>query len=175
MKLSPLAYLGTVALIAMALATGAQAETRIQKTFGAWLVNCVQKDGEANRCTLSQTFQKPAADGQRAVFAFSWSVGTGPDGVERAILRTPVNVNLAQDISVGLPDGDKAIIPFRQCIRQVCLGVTEFADTWSDTMIKQDTLEVIYTLINRGRVKVSLDLTGFSDAYAFFQQNDGKE
>jgi len=159
-------------MIIVGLAWAANAETRVQKTFGSWIVSCVQPDGaDKNSCVLSQSFQQNAATDQQPVFAFSWSVGQGEDGIERAVLRAPLLVDLSKDISVNASGIAPKIVAFRQCTGQICLAMTEFKDNWSAVFANSDSVDVQYTLLNGAEIQIAIDLDGFPDAYAFFEDS----
>ena len=148
----------------------ANAETRIHKEFGKWLVTCSKPDGEQNNCALSQTFQGVNQKTRKRVFVFSWIVSADGEGMENATLRTPLGVDLEKRMNVIFPGSKPVSVGYDVCNRRGCFGEFAFDVSWSRALQRSETVEIKYSFRGGRDVLLDAELEGFDEAYAFYKE-----
>lgn len=167
----------TLLALGMVVSVGTQtsdAQTRIQKQFENWRVDCVEPDANENRCTMIQTFQGQNQRTNRRTFAFSWAMTFDRDDVEKAVLRTPLGVDIENQINVDFPGLDPIVIGFDVCNRRGCFADITMDEAWRNALQRNEKVTVTYKIRNGNNIPIEMTLAGFADAYAFYRDEMNK-
>lgn len=164
-----------------ALATGvwaaslssADATTRVQKTFGGWRVDCTERENNEKNCILQ--YSLVTQKDKRAVF--SWTiVRRGKEGaVNKAVMRTPTGVLLADGVNVGFEGAEPVKINYRTCGPNACLAEFDFTDQWFEVLGSKQKVMVNYKAANEKPIKHDIDLKQFGAAFEFYTSQLAKK
>lgn len=171
--LKTLLVLSLSAAGAMAFASGADATTRIQKTFGNWKVDCTEAETGKKACALQ--YALVTKKDQRLVF--SWTIARGgKDGaVNKAVMRTPTGVLLSDGVNIGFEGADPVKINYLTCGPNGCVAEFDFTEQWAKALGANQKLLVNYKAVNEKPLKHEVDLKQFGEAFKFYQsQSDAK-
>lgn len=149
-----------------AAAPDAQAVTRVQRTFGPWQVDCTERDNGKKNCVLQ--YALVAKKDKRPVF--SWSiVRRGKDAAgDRAVIRTPTGVLLANGVNVGFEGADPVKINYVTCGPRACLAEFDFTDDWLNALESKKKVLVSYNAANDKPIKHEIELAQFKAAFEFY-------
>lgn len=152
----------------------AHAVTRVQKTFGAWQVDCTERENVKKSCVLQ--YSLVAKKNKRPVF--SWTIlRRGKDGgvLDKAVLRTPVGVLLQDGVSVGFEGAEQVKINYVTCGPRACVAEFDFTDDWFNALVTKKKVVVNYKAANEKPIKHEIDLSQFNAAFDFYtaQLKDG--
>lgn len=155
-----------------AVASDANAVTRVQKTFGAWQVDCTERENNQKNCSLQ--YSLVTKKDKRPVF--SWTiVRRGKEGaLNKAVLRTPTGVRLADGVSVGFEGAEQVKIEYLTCGPRACVAEFDFTDDWFKALASKKKVLVNYKAANDKPIKHDIDLNQFSAAFDFFTGQLGK-
>lgn len=162
--------LGTAALVLSLLAlvsaamTPAAAVTRVQKTFGKWVVTCVDNDNNARTCSMSQS---QAAAGATQGTALVLTV-RGSKDKPTLVAVVPTGVSVQDGVTLN-PGGDvqPMALPYTFCGPRVCVSSSPLDGKLLTALKAGQKLLANYVLGNKKLVQVNVDLAGFGDAYAY--------
>ncbi len=163
------AVLAAAAVAGMAL--GAQADTRTQKSFGGWQVDCNQPDGGKEACVLQYSLVNKKD--RRPIFSWAIAKGDKDGDVNKAVVRTPTGVLLSEGVNIGFEGADPVKINYLTCGPQACVAEFDFTAQWSKALSGNDKVVVNLKAANQKPVKFEIDLKQFSDAYAYFNSQIG--
>ena len=164
--------MAAMAVVALAGTTiGAQADTRTQKSFGGWQVDCNQPDGGKETCALQ--YSLVSKKDNRPIFSWAVMKGDKEGDVNKALVRTPTGVLLSEGVNIGFEGADPVKIAYFTCGPQGCLAKFDFTDQWSKALSGNQKVVVNLKAANEKPVKFEIDLKQFSDAYAYFKSQIG--
>ena len=152
---------------AVAAAGVAQANTRVQKSFGGWQVDCTEQDTGKKGCALQYSLVNKK-DRQPI---FSWTIVKGPkDGdPNKAVIRTPSCVLLSEGVNIGFEGADPVRIAYLTCGPRACVAEFDFTDQWSKALGGNSKVVVNLKAANQKPLKYEIDLKQFNDAYDYFK------
>ena len=144
----------------------AHADTRVQKTFGGWQVDCTEKDSGKKGCVL----QYAMANKKNRQPIFSWTIikGTKDGDPNKAVIRTPNGVLLSEGVNIGFEGADPVRISYFTCGPTACVAEFDFTDQWSKALGGNGKVVVNLKTANEKPVKYEIDLKQFNDAYAYY-------
>lgn len=162
-----IALAATLSTLALALAAGSQAETRLQKTFGQWRVDCSEADDKAAK-TCSMQFALVTKKDKRLVF--SWTIlRKGKDSdANKVVVRTPTGVLLADGVSIGFEGTDPVKVNYFTCGPNACVAEFDFSDKWVKAFSTNAKVLVSYKAVNGTPLKHEIDLKQFAEGLAFY-------
>lgn len=172
MNIARTAAIAAIAAGAWAVSiSGAEAVTRVQKTFGGWKVDCTEREDNQKSCSLQ--YALVTQKDRRPVF--SWTiVRRGKEGVlNKAVLRTPTGVLLSDGVSVGFEGAEQVKIDYLTCGPRACIAEFDFTDDWFKALASKKKVLVNYKAANDKPVKHDIDLNQFSAAFDFFTSQLG--
>lgn len=145
----------------------AQADTRVQKSFGGWQVDCNEQDSGQKGCAL----QYALVNKKNRQPIFSWTIlkGTKDGDPNKAVIRTPNGVLLSEGVNIGFEGADPVKIAYFTCGPTACVAQFDFTDQWSKALGGNDKVVVNLKAANEKPVKFEIDLKQFNDAYAYFK------
>jgi invasion protein IalB len=149
----------------IAAGTPSHAQTRTEKTFDDWLVTC-QEQGEKKACGLSQTFR----DAKTKRIALSWIITRDVNGSDKAVVRTPTAVALADGLRVAVPTAGEFVAAYRFCGPRACTAEFAFTDEWLKAFRGQGEFSATFKPVGGNPVTLKGSLKGFSAAYDFFAE-----
>ena len=148
-----------------AISSGAIAQTKTQKTFGPWSVDCNESDKGAVRCGLRFAL----INKKNKAVVFSWTIVPGKEkGANNAVLQTLTGMLLPEGIRIQFPDAEPITVPYRICGPRYCFAEFDFAQSWLDSFTAQKSLSV--TLKNgKGQdLKYPVNIDRFGEAHEFY-------
>jgi invasion protein IalB len=170
-----IAAAGALAACVLAVSVpAAEAATRIQKSFGSWRVDCTERENAQKNCSL----QYSLVTRKDKKVVFSWTiVRRGKDGgTNKAVLRTPTGVLLADGVNVGFEGAEPVKINYLTCGPNGCVAEFDFTDQWVKALGSNQKVMVNYKAANEKPIKHDVDLKQFSAAFDFFSsQMQGKQ
>ncbi len=167
---SALCFFGILSAASLCGIQSSNAQTRIQKEFQGWLVSCVTPAEGDTVCTLLQTLQGKNKNTNQPVFIFSWGITVDKERVEQSILRTPLGTDLDKQIKIKFPDLDPVAVNYNVCNPSGCFGQFAFSKSWVNALTRNESAKITYLFKNGRDMTLDVSLAGFSDAYAFFQE-----
>jgi len=143
---------------------GTNAQTRLQKTFDQWLVECVETDKKV--CGLYFKLVNPK--NKRVVL--SWAVVPRQEVSDgnRAVVRTPNGVVLADGVSVKLGKAEAIKITYKTCGPVNCIGELDFSDVWLKAFRSNQLFSLTYTANNGKKFTQEVSLKGFADGFTYY-------
>lgn len=168
--------LATATLAAAAIVTAslhAEAVTRTQKSFSGWEVDCTEKDDGKKVCAL----QYSLLNQKNRQPVFSWTIVKGDkDGApNKAVIRTPNGVLLADGVNIGFEGADPVKINYLTCGPRACVAEFDFTDQWSKALSGNEKVGVSLKSANQKPIKFDIVLKQFSDAYTYFKAQLGQK
>lgn len=141
----------------------ALALTRLQKTFDQWSVECVQTDKKV--CGLY--FKLVNSKNKRVVL--SWAVVPAKEsGGNRAVVRTPNGVSLADGVSVKLGSAEPVKITYKTCGPINCIGEIDFSEAWLKAFRASESFTLTYVGNNGRKFNRDIALKGFGDGFKYY-------
>lgn len=141
----------------------ALAQTRLQKTFDQWMVECVETDKKI--CGLS--FRLVNTKNNRTVL--SWAVVPAKDaGGNLAVIRTPNGVSLADGVSVKVGNAEPVKISYKTCGPVNCIGEADFSDAWLKAFRASESFTLTYVGNNGKKFSQDISLKGFADGFSYY-------
>jgi invasion protein IalB len=175
MRIIKTAAVAAIAAGALAVSLpAAEAATRLQKSFGSWQVDCTERENAQKNCSLQYSL---VTKKDRKV-VFSWTiVRRGSDGgTNKAVLRTPTGVLLADGVNVGFEGADPVKINYLTCGPNGCVAEFDFTEQWVKALGSNPKVTVNYKAVNEKPIKHDVDLKQFTAAFDFFSsQLKGKQ
>lgn len=160
------ARFGSIALALgiLAGADGAMAATRVDKTFGKWLVSCVETDGGNRQCNMSQSqVAAPNAKGAALILRI-----TGNKDKQNLLAMVPIGVSLPDGVTLNFgADGKPMTIPYSVCEPKICVAYAAFDDKMLATFKSAPKGLANYVLPNKKLIQVNVDLGSFGDAHDY--------
>ena len=144
--------------------TPAEAVTRVQKTFGKWVVTCVDNDNNARTCSMSQS---QAAAGATQGTALVLTV-RGSKDKPTLVAVVPTGISVQDGVTLN-PGGDvqPMALPYTFCGPRVCVSSLPLDAKLLAALKAGQKLLANYVLGNKKLVQVNVDLASFGDAYAY--------
>ena len=153
----------SVLTVAALVATPASATTRVEKTFGKWVVACVDSDAGARSCSMTQQVAAPApARGYTLV-----AVIRGSKAQQTLALLAPTGVSLKDGITLSLGD-PPTNLAYSECGPRVCAASIPFDSKLLAALKGSPKVLASYVLGNKKLVQATVDLATFGDGYAYF-------
>lgn len=147
--------------------TKAQAQTRIQKQFDTWVVNC-NEDLEGNKiCALNQPVRARLNEQSRLSTVFTFSIRLLEDERRMIRLATPLGIVLGQGVSLQFEEQEPRRIALSTCRKGGCIARFIADEEWLQLLSVSETLSVEYLLEPNRRVAFDMPLSGFSAALAY--------
>ena len=149
--------------VAVLVAAPASATTRVEKTFGKWVVACVDSDAGARSCSMTQQVAAPApARGYTLV-----AVIRGSKAQQTLALLAPTGVSLKDGVTLSL--GDPPIsLAYSECGPRVCAASMSLDSKLLSALKSVPKVLANYVLGNKKLVQATVDLATFGDGYAYF-------
>lgn len=158
--------LGAIAAAAgLVAATGSSdAATRTEKTFGKWLVACVDKDSGARTCVMSQALAAaPNAKGASLILRI-----TGTKDKQNLLAIVPIGVSLPDGLTLSFgADGKPMTLPYSVCQPRTCVAYAAFDDKMQSSFKSNPKGLANYVLPNKKLIQVNLELGTFNDAHDY--------
>jgi invasion protein IalB len=152
-----------VSALAASLAGPASATTRVEKTFGKWVVTCVDSDAGARTCSMTQQIAATAP----AHGAILIAVVRGSKAQQTLALLVPTGVSLKDGVTLTLGDPPTSLA-YNQCGPRVC-ATSMPLDAKVLTALKGSPKVIAnYVLGNKKLVQATIDLATFGDGYTYF-------
>jgi invasion protein IalB len=147
------------------LVSGASAQTKTQKTFGQWSVDCTESDKGAVKCGLRLALINKKTKG----VVFGWTIVPGKEeGASNALLQTPTGVLLQEGVRIQFPDAEPLTIAYRICGPRYCFAEFDFTKRWLANFTAQKSLSVMFKNGKGQELKYPVNLERFSEAYEFY-------
>lgn len=141
----------------------ASAATRVEKTFGKWVVTCVDNDAGARTCSMTQQVAAAAPARGSALIA----VIRGTKAQQTLALLVPTGVSLKDGVTLALGDPPTSLA-YNQCGPRVCATSLPL-DAKVLTALKGSPKVIAnYVLGNKKLVQATIDLATFADSYTYF-------
>lgn len=137
----------------------ALATTKIEKTFGAWRVFCVEDKGD-KRCTMTQA----RALAQSKQLAVAWSVARSPKGKAVNTLILPTGVSIPEGVRVGVGGKTPSTIGYSVCGARACQASVILDDS---VLTSEGILNISYVRANKQLVQAQIELKGYAEAYGY--------
>lgn len=160
------AMIAAMALAGLTMSGAADAQTtRLQKSFDNWRVDC-RDDGKTKSCGLAYAL----VSSKTKKLVFSWTVvpKDTPGGPNKAVIRTPTGVLLADGVSVVFPGAKPLTISYLTCISQGCLAELDLTDQWTKALSSQATMTINYKSVRGTPLQHEVKLDKFADAFDFY-------
>jgi invasion protein IalB len=154
------AILSTVLL----LTTPALANTRVQKSFDGWQVDCVETD-KAKNCSMSAAL----VNSKTKQVVISLSVAKTKDG-NKLVVRTPNGVLLSAGVGLGFGNAKPSSLPFYTCGPKACIAETPLTDDWISALSADAELKITFSMVNAKPVSQGIPLKGFADGFKYFSE-----
>jgi invasion protein IalB len=153
------------ALSALAAASVApvSAATRVEKTFGKWIVTCVDNDAGARNCSMTQQVAAAAPARGAALIA----VIRGTKAQQTLALLVPTGVSLKDGVTLALGD-PPTTLAYNQCGPRVCATSLPLDSKVLGVLKGSPKVIASYVLANKKLVQATVDLATFGDSYAYF-------
>ncbi len=158
------------AMLPLGYGAPVHAETRIEKTFGNWLLNCVEPDEGATKCQLTQSFTGVVQETKQQIFVFSWVIVRKDDGQNWAVLRTRLGVNLKNKLRVTFPADEIISLEFDHCDQNGCIIEFAFSDAWADAFVRHESAAIAYDLAGGRNFSFEFSLDTFQEAFNSFNE-----
>jgi invasion protein IalB len=153
---------GALACLGVGIASNALAITRTEKTFGSWIVNCVEDNNQQKSCSL-----RTRAMTQEKKVAFIWNVGM-VDKQLKSQLLVPSGVSLQEGVRFSIGTASPTTIVYNTCGPNFCSADLPL-DTALLTKIKAaQKASVNFVTGAKKLVQIELDITEFPKAYDYF-------
>jgi invasion protein IalB len=133
------------------------------ETFGAWTVFCQDTPEGKKNCSVTQDIKNPQ---DTAKVILSVIAGYNELAQRAFLVLTPLGSNLSAGLEFNLP-GDKPVaFEFGACDPTSCNALLSVPDDKWPTMEAAGSFELAYTRADGVRVPVTIQLNGFSEAFA---------
>ena len=163
MRFSSASLAIATALTSLAATGSADAQTRLQKAFDQWSVECVETDKKV--CGLY--FRLVNAKNKRVVLSWAVVPAQGAEG-NVAVVRTPNGVSLADGVLVKLGSAEPVKITYKTCGPVNCIGETVFSEAWLKAFRSAESFTLTYTANNGKKFDQDVSLKGFPDGFAYY-------
>lgn len=143
-----------------ALGTTYDAETK-----GDWVIRCLRTEAEQDPCEMNQMLKDQ--DGNTVAEVSMFKLPDGQPAVAGATIATPLDTLLTEQLLISVDNGAAKKYPFRFCTRQGCFAQIGFtaAEIEGFKKGKSATLVIVPRVAPDQQVKLSLSLSGFTDAF----------
>jgi invasion protein IalB len=142
-------------------------ETRLQKTFGPWRVDCTEPDGKsAKSCTLR--FALVNTESKRVVFSWTVARKDKQSAANKVIVRTPTGVLLPDGVSIAFAGTEPVKVSYLTCGPNACFAEFDFSDQWVKAFAGKPSVSVSYKAVNGTPLRHEIDLKDFAAGLAFF-------
>lgn len=152
------------AVIVVIAASGASAATRVDKTFGKWLVSCVDTDAGNRRCNMSQSqAMAPNAKGAALILRI-----TGTKEKQNLLAMVPIGVSHPDGLTLNFgADGKPMTLPYSVCEPKLCVAYAAFDNRMLASFKSAPKGLANYVLPNKKLIQVNVDLGSFGDAHDY--------
>jgi invasion protein IalB len=140
----------------------ASATTRTQKTFGKWLATCIDDDKGGRRCSLTLSQFDPKT--RRPIIIVTIN---GTKEGQNLGLVVPTGISVKDGVSVSFGGGAATTVAYSTCGPRVCYAGVPLDQKLVATLKSQPKGTANYVLPNKKMVQVDVDVTGFTDGYAY--------
>jgi len=154
--------LAVVAAMLASISSAAAQETKTEKRFDDWVVNCAET-GEAKNCAMSQTLR----DAKTKQVVLTVFVARSKDGKNVVTVRTPVGVLLTAGLGLAIEGGPETTAQYRFCGPRACHAQFEVEGPVLDAFRQQATFTATFSRLDGQRLSVAGSLKGFSGAFDF--------
>jgi len=158
--------IAALALAGLMMTAPAHAQTtRIEKSFDNWRVDC-QDDGKTKKCGMIYAL----VSRKTKKIVFSWSVVPKPDtsGINKAIIRTPTGVKLADGVTIVFPGAKPLNIAYATCVSQGCLAELDLSAQWTKALSSQAKMTINYNSFRGTPLQHEVKLDKFKEAFDFY-------
>jgi invasion protein IalB len=162
---SSAAVLAAVAI--MVATTPAPAATRIQKTFGDWLVTCVDS-GDQKHCALDTR-----AVTKNKVTAFIWTMAVVNKQMKSTLL-VPANVSLPEGIRLSIGNANPETAPYSTCGPRWCRADLPLDAALVKKISAAQKATANFVTAGKRLVQVELNLAQFAQAYQYLYDQAGR-
>jgi invasion protein IalB len=156
--------MAAVAIMTIGLCGQSLAATKVEKTFGAWLVTCIEDNG-AKRCSMSQ--QRMTEKAKQVVFV--WIIGSTATKELVNNLTVPSAVSIKEGIRVSIGAKPQIMVPYDVCLQGRCVGKFPLDAAVLQTMSSSASATATYVLASRKLMQIQVDLKDFPKAYEYFK------
>jgi invasion protein IalB len=134
----------------------------LKETHGAWEVHCIE---DTETCAMQQVGE--TADGQPAlqvtVQRLSGVTAGGKNVPAVLAVNTPIGVQIPYGVRARVDDGNRAELPFVQCVPNSCLAQAPATEDAIAELKRGTTAH--FAFFRQEEVVVEISLNGFTAAY----------
>jgi invasion protein IalB len=162
--MSRVAMLCTLALLSVGL--GAQTSpgaTKVEKTFGAWTVTCIENTG-TKHCTL---YEQLATQKKQVVFV--WSIGANAQKEMVNSVAVLGGVSVKEGIRVSIGNAAPKLVAYDICGGRGCIANFPLDAATLQAMSSSPQISANYVQASRKLVQLKVDLKDFPKAYEYFK------
>ena len=163
------AVLAAILSGAAIVGTEAGAQTRTERFFDDWNVQCVEREDGVKRCRMSQALVR--ANPRREVFR--WVVVANQEAELENILSAPVGVALRPGVELQVEGAEPIPVPYEVCGRQWCQARVTMVAAVVDTMAAGNPVQVTYVTQRGQRLSMEVTARGYRDALDYLQSELG--
>jgi invasion protein IalB len=160
-----LCALSSVAIVVALVPAGAT--TRIQKTFGSWVVTCVENDGQKGCTLLTRAITK--ADKT----AFIWTIRM-VDKQPASSLLVPTNISIPEGVRFSIGNANPQTTTYTTCGPQWCRADFPVDAGLLKRISSAQKATANFVTGAKKLVQVELDLAQFPEAYGYLAEQSSK-
>lgn len=145
----------------------AAAETRIQKTFGSWVVTCVENDGQKGCSLLTRAITKTDKT------AFIWTIRM-VDKQALASLLVPTDISIPEGVRFSIGDANPQTTAYSVCGPRFCRADFPVDAGLLKRISSAQKASANFVTGAKRLVQVELNLAQFPEAYGYLAQQSSK-
>jgi invasion protein IalB len=145
----------------------AGAETRIQKTFGTWVVTCVENDGQKGCSLITRAITKTDKT------AFIWSIRL-VDKQVLASLLVPTDTSIPEGVRLSIGDATPQTTTYSVCGPRFCRADFPVDAALLKRISSAQKATANFVTGDKKLVQVELNLAQFQEAYGYLAQQSSK-
>ncbi len=153
----------SIGLSAQANQSATPSSTKVEKTFGAWTVTCIENAGQ-KRCSLYERLGT-----QKKQLIFVWSVETNADKQMVNTLAILTGVSIKEGVRVSIGSGAARTVPYDVCTPRGCFATFPLDAATLQAMNASPQISANYVEASRKLVQLQIDLKDFPKAYEYFK------
>ena len=157
----------TMAILALIALAPASAASRTERTFGKWVVVCIQPDNEAKRCSMTQSLVRTNRQTNRRRLVLRWRISIDKEREQTQALIVPTGVSVKEGVRLLLGDAEPIVIGYNICGRRVCVASAPLDAKVVAAVKASEKASASYVRGSKQLAQVQFDLNGFGQAYDF--------
>lgn len=166
--MNKLKFIGALSAFALiAAAEAGEAQTRIQKRFDQWQVDCNEAE-KAKQCGIVFALVN-SQNKEQLIFAWSIVPATEGEG-HKAVIRTQTGTLLPEGISVQFGGSEPVRIQYKFCGPRFCFAEVGFSSSWEKAFLTHPSFTVSYKAATGTPLKHEVGLKQFSEAFAYYSE-----